>query len=100
MTTGDRSRHHPKATFTEPAPYGYIYVGMRIDPPSRVPFVGKSATRAEVLHKCKSLARRLDALTEVVAVTVYEAVLIPPTIRVLAKDSPRFDVMVLIQTAS
>jgi hypothetical protein len=95
MTTGDRSLHHPKATFTEPAPYGYIYVGMRIDPPSRVPFAGKSVTRAEVLQKCKSLARRLDALTEVVAVTVYEAVMIPP-----AKDSPRFDVMVLIQTAS
>jgi hypothetical protein len=95
MTTGDRSLHHPKATFIEPAPYGYLYVGMRIDPPGRVPFVGKSVTRAEVLRKCKSLARRLDALAEVVAVAVYEAVMIPP-----AKDSPRFDVMILIQTTS
>lgn len=95
MTTGDRSLRHRKATFTEPAPYGYLYVGMRIDPPRGMPFVGKSVTRAEVLTKCASVARRLNTLAEVVSVAVYEAVMIPP-----AKDSPRFDVMVLIQTTS
>lgn len=94
MTTGDRSLHR-EATFTEPAPYGYLYVGMRIDPPRRLPFVRESAARAEVLQKCTSVARRLNTLAEVISVVVYEAVLIPP-----AKHGPRFDVMVLIRTTS
>jgi hypothetical protein len=95
MTTGDPDRQYPNAPFTEPSPYGYIYLGVRIDPPTRGPFVGKSTKRSDALQRCKNLARQLDALAEVVAVTVYEAVLIPP-----AKSSPRFDVMVLIQTTS
>ena len=95
MTTGDSDLQCPNAPFTEPTPYGYIYLGMRIDPPTRGPFVGKSTKRSDVLQRCKSLARQLDALAEVVAVTVYEAVLIPP-----AKSSPQFDVMILIQTTS
>jgi hypothetical protein len=94
MTTGDPEQY-PGAPFTEPAPYGYIYLGMRIDPPTRRPFVGRSAKRSDALRRCKDLARRLDALDEVVAVTVYEAVLIPP-----AENSPRFDVMVLVETTS
>lgn len=83
------------AQFTEPMPYGYVYIGMRIEPPSRVPFVRSSTKRSDVLQKCKTLARQLDTLAEVIAVTVYEAVLIPPI-----KGSPRFDIIVLIQTTS
>lgn len=91
-TPGSRT---PRATFTEPTPYGYLYIGMRIDPPRHTPFVRRSTTRSDVLQSCKNLARQLDQLTEVIAVTVYEAALIPPV-----KDSPRFDVMLLIQTTT
>jgi hypothetical protein len=94
MTSDDHTLH-PGAAFTEPAPYGYLYVGMRIDPPNRVPVVRRSAARTVALQDCRRLAGRLESLVEVVAVTVYEAVVIPP-----ARDSPRFDVMVLIQTTS
>ena len=95
MTIEDPSLTYPSATFTEPMPYGYVYIGMRIDPPRRTPFVRNSTKRRHVLQECKRLARPLDALAEVVAVTVYEAVVIPPV-----KGSPQFDVMALIQTTS
>lgn len=95
MIVDDPNVNDPRPAFTEPMPYGYIYLGMRIDPPGRVPFVRKSANRADVVQRCKRLARELDTLAEVVAVTVYEAVVIPPV-----KGSPRFDVLVLIQTTS
>jgi hypothetical protein len=95
LTVDGLSLEYPRATFTEPMPYGYLYVGRRIDPPSRVPFVRKSAKRDNVLNECKSLARELTAHADVVAATVYEAVVIPPV-----TSSPRFDVIVLIQTAS
>jgi hypothetical protein len=57
--------------------------------------VRRSTKRSHALEKCHDLARQLETLAEVVAATVYQAVLIPPV-----KDSPRFDVLVLIQTAS
>jgi hypothetical protein len=86
---------HPKAPFTEPAPYGYLYLGLRVDPPRRIPLVRKSNRRAATIEECKRLTGQLNALTEVVAVTVYEAVLFPP-----ARTNPRFDVLVLIRTTA
>lgn len=83
------------ATFTEPAPYGYLYAGLRVDPPTRVPFVRRSARRAEVLRRCAAVAARLAESPEVVAATVYEAVFMPP-----AAGHPRFDVLVLVETAT
>ncbi|OLF15377.1 hypothetical protein [Actinophytocola xanthii] len=81
--------------FTTPAPHGYLYVGIRVDPPRRVPLVPSSTRRAERLRACADTARRLTELAEVVDVAVYEAVLIPP-----AAEHPRFDVMVLVRTTS
>jgi hypothetical protein len=95
MTVEDPSLTYPRATFTKPMPYGYIYLGLRIDPPRHTPFVRNSAKRRDVIQECKRLARQLDAFAEVVAATVYEAVVIPPV-----RGSPRFDVIVLIQTTS
>lgn len=82
-------------TFTDPAPYGYLYAGLRVDPPARLPFVRRSARRAEAIRRCKDVAARLSSSPEVVAATVYEAVLIPP-----AAGHPRFDVLVLVQTTT
>lgn len=94
MTTSDPAPKYP-VPFIEPRPYGYLYLGWRIDPPGRAPFVRASKPRGEAVERCRKLAGELEKLTEVVAVTVYAAVLIPPI-----KGSPRFDVMVLIQTAT
>lgn len=95
MTVEDPSLTYPRATFTQPMPYGYIYLGMRIDPPRHTPFVRRSTRRHDVLQERKRLAHQLDGLAEVVAATVYEAVVIPPV-----KGSPRFDGIALIQTTS
>jgi hypothetical protein len=83
------------ASFTEPRSNGYLYLGMRVVPPGRSPFVRSSTKRRHALERCRDLARQLETLPEVVAATVYQAVLIPPL-----EDSPRFDVLALIQTTS
>lgn len=86
---------HPQAAFAVPLPYGYVYVGMTVDPPGRAPFVRRSAKRDEALDKLKIVAGQLEALDEVVRATVYRAVLIPPI-----EGAPRFDVTVLLETTS
>lgn len=86
---------YPRVDFTEPAPYGYLYLGWCVDPPTHAPFVRRSAKRQTVIEECRRLAGRLEAQPEVVAATVYEAVVIPPV-----EGSPRFDVLALIQTSS
>ena len=95
MESANPDLKHPQAAFAEPLPYGYIYVGMTVDPPGRAPFVRRSAKRDEALEKLKSVAGQLEALDEVVRATVYRAVLIPPI-----EGVPRFDVMVLLETTS
>jgi hypothetical protein len=95
MTADNARLAAPRATFTEPTPYGYLYLGMRIDPPRRLPFVRHSARRNEALQERKRLAHDLDTLAEVVSVTLYQAVVIPPV-----KGTPKFDVLALVQTTS
>jgi len=94
MTTAPGSRGS-QPYFTEPTRFGYLYLGFRVAPPRRAPFVRPDGERRRVLEACERRARRLESLSEVVAATVYEAVLIPPV-----QGSPKFDAMVLVQTSS
>jgi hypothetical protein len=93
-TVGPELGYH-RTAFAEPLPYGYVYAGMKVDPPGRVPFVRGSARREEALEWCKHVAGRLEEFGEVVRATVYRAVLIPPI-----EGAPRFDVVVLVETFS
>jgi hypothetical protein len=95
MNPANPSSRYPKATFAEPLPYGYIYTGMKVDPPRRAPFVLRSSRRDDALEECESLAHQFETLGEVVRATVYRAVLIPPI-----EGVPRCDVIVLIETTS
>lgn len=95
MTVTEPELSYPRATFTKPLPYGYVYIGFRVDPPGRFPFVRGSAKRRGVISDCKRVARQLANLSDVISATVYEAVVIPPV-----AGSPRFDVLVLIETTS
>jgi hypothetical protein len=95
MESANPDLKHPQAAFAEPLPYGYVYVGMTVDPPGRAPFVRRSAKRDEALEKLKIVAGQLEALEEGVRATVYRAVLIPPI-----EGAPRFDVTVLLETTS
>jgi hypothetical protein len=85
----------PKAAFAEPTPYGYIYIGMKVDPPGRAPIVRRSGKRDEAIQACVQAARALKDHPEIVDVTVYKAVFMPPI-----EGAPRFDVVVLISTSS
>ncbi|MBF6329872.1 hypothetical protein [Nocardia transvalensis] len=95
MTTHQRTHTNPPPPYVEPAPYGYLYLGFRADPPRRVPFVPRSSRRRRILRRCQNLTRQLKALDRVIAATVYRAVAIQPS-----GVSPRFDVIVLIETTS
>jgi hypothetical protein len=95
MESANPDLNHPRAKFAEPLPYGYIYVGVTVDPPGRAPFVRRSAKRDEALEKLKIVSDQLEALEEVVRATVYRAVLIPPI-----EGAPRFDVTVLLEITS
>jgi hypothetical protein len=86
---------YPRPDFTEPSPHGYLYLGWRIDPPAHAPFVRRSTRRRAVLEECRRLAAELEERADVVAATVYEAVVIVPV-----KGSPRFDVIMLVRTTS
>jgi hypothetical protein len=44
MESANPDLKHPQAAFAEPLPYGYVYVGMTVDPPGRAPFVRRSAS--------------------------------------------------------
>ena len=95
MNPANPSPKYPKATFAEPLPYGYIYAGMKVDPPRHAPFVLRSSKRDDALEEYESLARQFETLGEVIRATVYRAVLIPPI-----EGVPRCDVIVLIETTS
>jgi hypothetical protein len=95
MESANPDLKHPRAKFAEPLPYGYVYVGITVDPPGRTPFVRRSPKREEALEKLKTVAGQLEALDKVVRAAVYRAVLIPPI-----EGAPRFDVTVLLETTS
>ena len=95
LTIRNQKQKYGRAPLEQPTPYGYIYVGATIEPPDRLPLVRASARRDEVLARLKATAGRLAELGDVVDVTVFRAVLLPPV-----PTGPRFDVAVLIQTTT
>ncbi|MBF6130781.1 hypothetical protein [Nocardia brasiliensis] len=95
MDTDPRTQTNTPAPYVEPAPYGYLYLGFRVDPPQRIPFVPRSSRRREVLRRCQDLTRRLVAMDEVLSARAYRAIAIQPS-----EVSPRFDVIVLIETST
>lgn len=96
----------PKPELLEPRHSGYLYVAAAVHPGTG-PFVLPNACRARVLRRVQQAVPDLERIGEVIQVTVYRAVLRPPT----ASFSPylkrrrglrraNFDVMVLIETTS
>lgn len=84
-----------RTVFLEPHPYGYVYVGARVAPPARGPFVRRDEERERTLAMFRVLADELEELPSVVATTVYEAVLMPPL-----EGGPGYDVVLLVTVAS
>ena len=81
--------------FDPPHPYGYVYIGANVSPPERGPLVRGDRRREEVLAEFTELLPEVEARTEVVATSLYEAVFMPPL-----SGAPRYDVVLLITTVS
>lgn len=84
---------HPR--FVPPLPDHYLYVGLAVDPPMRVPVVRHSARREAALDRCRALVRELEQTEQVADATVFETVLIPPVPCV-----PRFDITLLVRATA
>jgi hypothetical protein len=95
MRSALRRSAHPPATFTEPTPFGYLYLGFEVDVPAHAPFVRRSDRRAAALERLTTLARELATDPLVVDATTYQAVLLPPV-----PGWPRFDVVQLVRTTT
>ncbi len=85
--------------FATPPSSGYLYIAAAVAPPTRAPFVRSNTYRSTLLVRLKTHARDIEQLPDVLRVTVYRAVLVPPS----GPDIPHpahFDVAVLIETNS
>ncbi len=98
---------YPKAKLIEPTMLGYLYIAASVQP-GPIPLVLPSAERSRLLMRLKELARGIERLDAVVKVTVFRAIVMPPTARFSSYLKERgdslhlanFDVAALIQTTS
>jgi hypothetical protein len=95
-----------KIHLQEPTTLGYLYIAATIQP-GRIPLVLPSSARSRLLARVKELALGLQRLDAVDAVTVFRAIVMPPTRgsaylkeRGDSVRAPRFDVAVLVETSS
>lgn len=79
--------------FDKPSTDHFLYVGWRVDPPTRLPIVRRSDQRQRMIERCRDFAAAAESIEGVVAATVYEAEMIPPF-----ADIPRYDVLMLIRS--
>jgi hypothetical protein len=86
---------HPRPEFVSPLPDEYLYVGLAVDPPTRVPVVRRSARRDQVLDRCRALVREVQRIEGIADATLFETVLIPPVPGV-----PRFDITLLVRAST
>jgi hypothetical protein len=105
IVNSDFSR--PPPPLIEPRQSGYLYIAAATHPGNATVVLPDSA-RARLLSKLKRLARELERADEVSQVTVFRAVVRPPTARFsrylqrrgITLHRADYDVMVLIETAS
>jgi hypothetical protein len=98
---------YPKAELIAPTTLGYVYVAAAVRP-GRLPFVLPNRQRSALLKQVKKLAHAVEQLDEVVKVSVFRAIVMPPTARTssyvkehkTAVHVANYDVLVLVQTTS
>ena len=101
------SPEYGKVKLIEPTGRGYLYIAASIDP-GQTPFILPSRKRSRLLARLKDLAQRAEQLHDVVAATVFRAIVTPPTARFSNYLKARsgtlniadFDVIVLIEARS
>jgi hypothetical protein len=100
---------YPPVKLIEPATLGYIHIAAEVQPPL-LPFslfLPPGRDKSALLTELKAFAHQLEQLEAVEQVTVFKASAMPPVERLPyikeRKDSirtPRFDIVVLIETKS
>lgn len=91
--TPDNSHVYGRAKFEEPTTDHFLYAGWCVDPPARLPFVGRSEQRERMIERCRDYAAATERHEGVVSATVYATQVIPPL-----PGIPRYDVLMLIRT--
>lgn len=81
-----------RPAFEEPTTDHFVYAGWCVDPPRRLPIVGRSDQRERVIERCRAYAAATERQEGVVSATVYETQLIPPL-----PGTPRYDVLMLVR---
>ncbi|NRQ36739.1 hypothetical protein HII36_33615 [Nonomuraea sp. NN258] len=94
-----------RVELADPAPSGYLHVGGHVRP--RPPFMPMNRGKLELFRRLHRCAQRLRARGDVKRVSLFDALAMPPFARLpYVRDRresvhlPRFDVAVLVETAS
>ncbi len=92
----------PEVTLIEPTQSGYLMLALEVDPRPPVGFFIQSKRKTRLLRDLKDLASRLRQKSDVLDVSVFQAVIIPPGRGAFLKKRPhvniaRFDVVLLIE---
>lgn len=90
--TPDTSPSDDRTSFDEPTTDRFLYVGWCVDPPARLPFVGRSDRRERVIERCRDYTAATERHEDAVSATVYETQVIPPL-----PGIPGYDVLMLIR---
>lgn len=85
---------HPPLPLATPEPFGFLHIGIQVDPPQRAPFVRETKRRREAALRLTIAAEALEDRAEVVSVRVFRAHILPPLPGV-----PRHDFTMLIRVA-
>jgi hypothetical protein len=84
--------------FQPPPASGYLLVGASVAPPVGPPLVRPDKRRVDLLARVKGLGGELSRSADVERVTVFRAVLIPPSGTGAPGHPARFDVVALVET--
>lgn len=90
--TPDNSPTYDRPSFEEPITDHFLYAGWCVDPPARLPIVGRSEQRERMIERCRAHATATGRHEGVVSAIVYETEMIPPL-----PGIPRYDVLMLIR---
>lgn len=91
----DGASNGARPAFDEPSADRFLYAGWAVDPPARLPFVGRSDERARMVARCCEYAGGARTRTGTVSATVFETELMPPL-----RGAPRYDVLMLLRVSS
>ncbi|MEZ4864934.1 MAG: hypothetical protein R3C14_26710 [Caldilineaceae bacterium] len=110
LTLANPDAHYQKVRLLEPTTLGYIHLAAAVEPqmPPLSFILPTGRDKTALLVRSQELAQRLEQETAVERVTLFDAIVIPPVARFSpylrergeAIHTPRFDVVVLIETTT